>query len=297
MKPSLTLDFHPADVLPLGELTLLWREVYANYPVPLPFTEDELNRFIVMSGIDLRQSQVAVLDDVPIGLALAGVNGREAWIGGFGVVNAHRRSGVGLALMRHQCRVLDGANIAHIRLETMTAEPSRKLYGQAGFVDRRSLYSFNSPALGSGADPLVIVQPEALPDLHRRLHTGTSAATWQRDLPNVMRAVERDRLTILGWRGGTSINAYAVEQSSGGVSRLIDVAAESHHAAEAMIMSLASRVRGRRLCLNDEPADSPIANTLKRFGAAPRTQKAEMMRVCLPERAYVAEARREPVPC
>ena len=45
MRPP-SLDFHPADVLPLGELTLLWREVYANYPVPLPFTEDELTRTI-----------------------------------------------------------------------------------------------------------------------------------------------------------------------------------------------------------------------------------------------------------
>ena len=76
------IGFHPADVLPLGELTLLWREVYANYPVPLPFTEDELARFIRMSGIDLSLSQVATVDDVPVGLSLAACHDKAGWSDG-----------------------------------------------------------------------------------------------------------------------------------------------------------------------------------------------------------------------
>lgn len=278
MRPP-SLDFHPADVLPLGELTLLWREVYANYPVPLPFTEDELERFISMSAVDLGLSLVAVANDLPVGLSFVAAAGTEAWIGGFGVIDAHRRTGIGLALMRHQCRILEGSGVTETRLEVMTANRARRLYASAGFVDRRRLLSFNSPAMGGGADPLVVLQPELLPDLHRRLHIGVSAAPWQRNEANVMRAVVRDRLTLLGWRSGMGIAAYAVEQNSGGVSRLIDVAAESSHAAEAIIASLAARVRGRRLCVGDEPADSPIAQALRRFGAAPRTQRYEMMRL------------------
>jgi ribosomal protein S18 acetylase RimI-like enzyme len=274
-----SLDFQPADVLPLGELTLLWREIYANYPVPLPFTEDELERFISMSAVDLGLSLVAVANDLPVGLSFVAAAGTEAWIGGFGVIDAHRRTGIGLALMRHQCRILEGSGVTETRLEVMTANRARRLYASAGFVDRRRLLSFNSPAMGGGADPLVVLQPELLPDLHRRLHIGVSDAPWQRNEANVMRAVVRDRLTLLGWRSGMGIAAYAVEQNSGGVSRLIDVAAESSHAAEAIIASLAARVRGRRLCVGDEPADSPIAQALRRFGAAPRTQRYEMMRL------------------
>lgn len=274
-----SLDFHPAAALPLVELTLLWRGVYANYPVPLPFTEDELERFISMSAIDLELSLVAMAGEAPVGLSLAAATGAEAWVGGFGVVEAHRRTGIGLALMRRQCRVLEAAGVAETRLEVMTANRARRLYASAGFIDRRSLVSFNSPAMGAGADPLVVLQPEQLPDLHRRLHIGVSAAPWQRSEANVMRAVMRDRLTVLGWRSSLGIAAYAVEQNSGGVSRLIDAAAESSHAAEALIASLAARVRGRRLCLGDEPADSPVAQALRRFGAAPRTQRYEMMRL------------------
>lgn len=277
MKHSLV--FHPADALPPGELTLLWREVYANYPVPLPFTEDELDRFISMSAIDLGLSVVAMVDGVPVGLSLAATAGVEAWVGGFGVINAHRRTGIGLALMRRQCRILEAAGVAQTRLEVMTANRARRLYALAGFADRRRLVSFNSPAMGARADPLVVLQPEQLPDLHRRLHIGVSAAPWQRSKDNLMRAVLRDRLTVLGWRSSMGIAAYAVEQNSGGVSRLVDVAAESGHAAEAIIASLAARVRGRRLCLGDEPADSPIAQALRRFGAAPRTQRCEMIRL------------------
>lgn len=285
-----SLDFHPADVLPLGELTLLWREVYANYPVPLPFTEDELDRFISMSAIDLGLSLVAVADDVPVGLSFVAAAGGEAWVGGFGVIDAHRRTGIGLALMQRQCQGLEAAGAAETRLEVMTANRARRLYASVGFIDRRRLVSFNSPAMGVGADPLVVLQPEQLPALHRRLHIGVSAAPWQRSEANVMRAVTRDRLTVLGWRSSLGIAAYAVEQNSGGVSRLIDVAAESQHAAEAIIASLAARVRGRRLCLGDEPADSPVALALRRFGAAPRTQRYEMMRLSAQSRSSASDA-------
>ena len=275
-----SLDFHPADVLPLGELTLLWREVYANYPVPLPFTEDELGRFIALSSIDLGLSQIAVVDDAPVGLSLSARTADTAWIGGFGVVDSHRRTGVGLALIRHQCRELESAGVAAMRLEVMAANRARRLYATAGFVDRRRLYSFNSPAVGrGGADPLVVLQPDQLPALPRRLHVGASAAPWQREIEGVMRAVERDRLTILGWSREGRVAAYAVELTSGGVSRLIDAAAEDERAAEALVASLASRTRGRRLSLGDEPAESPIAQALRRFGAAPRTQRYEMMRL------------------
>jgi len=274
-----SLDFHPADVLPLGELTLLWREVYANYPVPLPFTEDELERFISMSGIDLGLSLVAVVDGVPIGLCLAAAEVADSWVGGFGVVDAYRRTGIGLALMRRQCDALDARGVAHTRLEVMPSNRARRLYATAGFADRRRLVSFNSPALGLGADPLVVLPPTQLPALHRRLHIGVSAPPWQRTEENVMRAVLRDKLTVLAWRSDLGVAAYAVEQNSGGVSRLIDAAAESAHAAEALIASLAARVRGRRLCLGDEPAASPIAQAMRRFGAAPRTHRFEMMRL------------------
>lgn len=279
-----SLDYHPAYLLPLGELTLLWREVYANYPVPLPFTEDELERFISMSAIDLELSLVAVANNEPVGLSFVAATGAEAWIGGFGVIESHRRSGIGLALMRRQCRVLELAGVTETRLEVMTTNRARRLYTTAGFVDRRRLVSFNSPAMGVSADPLVVLQPEQLPGLHRRLHHGVSAAPWQRSETNVMRALMRDRLTLLGWRSCTGIAAYAVEQNSGGVCRLIDVAAENSHAAEAIIASIATRVRGRRLYLGDEPADSPISLALRRFGAAPRTQRYEMMRLSPPTR-------------
>ncbi|MGO4408863.1 MULTISPECIES: GNAT family N-acetyltransferase [unclassified Brevundimonas] len=278
MKASPTGN-HPADVLPPGELTLLWREIYANYPVPLPFTEDELARFIEGSGVDLPLSQVATVGDTPVGLSLAARSQGEAWIGGFGVVAAHRRTGVGSDLLRHQCRVLEAAGIVSTRLEVMTTNKARRLYASAGFIDRRRLDSFNSAAVGGGADPLEVIPPDDLARLHRRMHVGVSAAPWQRELEAVERAVRRDRLTILGWRSPTGLAAYAVEQARSGVTYLIDAAAENDQAAEALIASLAARTRGRRLSLADEPAQSPIARAFKRFGATPRTQRFEMLRL------------------
>lgn len=273
------LAFQPASSLPMSKLTLLWRDVYSNYPVPLPFTEDELDRFIRMSGICLDLSQIALADDQPVGLSLAGSDGDTAWIGGFGIASLHRRCGIGLAMLRSQTREFDQRGIRNSRLEVITTNRARRLYANSGYVDRRRLYSFNSPAVGNSADPLEVVPVEDLPALHQRLHVGVSAAPWQRELPGVMRAVERDHLTILGWRGPNGIAAYAVEQNRSGLTHLVDAVAECASSAEGLVSSLAARSRGRRISLGDEPSNSPVAKAFKRFGASPRIQRMEMVRL------------------
>lgn len=288
------LGFLTADSLTSSELTLLWREVYANYPVPLPFTEDELARFITMSGIDLSLSQVATVDNRAIGLCFVAQEEDEAWIGGFGVVAAHRRTGIGLALMRHQNGLLDEAGVRHTRLEVLLTNRARRLYANAGFVDRRRLYSFNSPAVGSHGDELVPLSLEELAALHKRLRTGPSAPPWQKNLSAVLRAVERDHLTAVGWRGPNGISAYAVEQARSGLTDLVDVAAECTVSAEGIVAALAARSRGRRLSLGDEPSSSPIAKALKRFGAAPRAVRSEMVRMGRPVERPAAQDLRYP---
>jgi N-acetylglutamate synthase-like GNAT family acetyltransferase len=50
--------------------------------------------------IDLDASRVAYRDREPIGLANLGIRGEDGWIGGVGVVDSARRSGVGETLMR-----------------------------------------------------------------------------------------------------------------------------------------------------------------------------------------------------
>lgn len=280
---SPVLAFQSASSLSISRLTLLWRDVYANYPVPLPFTEDELDRFIRMSGICLELSQIAMLDGQAVGLSLAGREDNAAWIGGFGVVPQHRRTGIGLSLMRSQTRELDQQGIRNTRLEVIATNRARRLYAHGGFVDRRRLYSFNSPAVGTSADPLVPVSLEELRELHYRLHVGVSGSPWQRELSGVVRAVERDQLSIVGWKGPEGISAYAVEQNRAGLTHLVDAAAACQVSAEGLVAGLAVRSRGRRISLGDEPSNSPIAKAFKRFGASPRTIRLEMVRTFRPE--------------
>lgn len=274
---TLQPDFHAASEMPMSALTLLWREVYANYPVALPFTEDELARFILMSGIDLTTSRIAYLNGQPIGLSLASRNEDQAWIGGFGVVMHQRFKGVGLTLLQNQIRLLEAMAVKQIRLEVLANNRARRLYKRAGFADRRQLCSFNSPAVGKGRDTLVQVAPEDLPALHRHMHVGASAATWQKSIDCVMRAVERDQLNIIGLADQAQITAYAVEQNRAGHTHLVDIAAESYNAAEHIIVALASCNNGRHISLGDEPATSHISKVLKRFGAAPRSMRMEMV--------------------
>lgn len=263
----------------MSQLTLLWRDVYFNYPAPLPFTEDELDRFIRMSGLCLELSQIALAEGEPVGLSLAGHDREVGWIGGFGVASSHRRCGIGLAILRSQTRKLDQQGIRNSRLEVINTNRARRLYANSGYVDRRRLFSFNSPAVGTAADPLEVLPVEDLPALHNRLHVGASVAPWQRELPGVLRAIERDHLTILGWRGPAGIAAYAVEQNRPGLTHLVDAAAECPTSAAGLVSSLAARSRGRRISLGDEPSTSPIAKAFRRFGASPRIQRIEMVRL------------------
>lgn len=269
-------DFHAASELPMSSLTLLWREVYANYPVALPFTEDELERFIRMSGIDLSLSRIARVNGQPIGLSFAARQGDQAWIGGFGVTLQNRFKGVGLSLMMNQIKLLEAMAVKQIRLEVLLTNRARRMYKRAGFVDRRQLCSFNSPAVGKGRDTLVQISPEELPALHKRMHTGGSTATWQKSVECVMRAVERDQLNVVGLRDASGVTAYAVEQVRAGHTHLVDIAADSYNAAEDIVVALASRNNGRHISLGDEPANSHISKVLKRFGAAPRSMRMEM---------------------
>lgn len=273
---TLQPEFHAASAIPMSALTLLWRDVYANYPAALPFTEDELARFIRMSGIDLGASRIAYLDDTPIGLSLAAHLDDRAWIGGFGIAANHRLKGIGLTLMQNQIRLLEAMAIRQIRLEVLMSNHARRMFKHAGFADCRQLCSFNSPAVGKGHDSLVPLSPQELPALHRRMHVTSSAPTWQKSIECVMRAVERDQLNVVGMKDGTGITAYAVEQNRAGHTHLIDIVAESYNAAEGIIIALASRNNGRHISLSDEPANSHISKVLKRFGAAPRSMRMEM---------------------
>jgi GNAT superfamily N-acetyltransferase len=96
----LSLELRSARSLSVGERAELFTAAYEGYVVPMRIDEASLTWMQEKFDFDLDGSRVAYRDGEPVGLANLAVRGRDAWIGGVGVVASGRRAGVGEALMR-----------------------------------------------------------------------------------------------------------------------------------------------------------------------------------------------------
>jgi GNAT superfamily N-acetyltransferase len=84
----------------VGERAELFTAAYEGYVVPMRIDEASLAWMEEKFDFDLDASRIASRDGEPAGLANLAVRGRDAWIGGVGVVASARRAGLGEALMR-----------------------------------------------------------------------------------------------------------------------------------------------------------------------------------------------------
>jgi GNAT superfamily N-acetyltransferase len=86
--------------LSLGERAELFTAAYEGYVVPMHIDEAALAWMQEKLDFDLEASRIAYRNGEPVGLANLAVRGRDAWIGGIGVVASARRAGVGETLMQ-----------------------------------------------------------------------------------------------------------------------------------------------------------------------------------------------------
>jgi GNAT superfamily N-acetyltransferase len=96
----LSLELRSARTLSVGERAELFTAAYEGYVMPMLIDEASLAWMQEKFDFDLDASRIAYRDGDPVGLANLAVRGRDAWIGGVGVVASARRAGLGEALMR-----------------------------------------------------------------------------------------------------------------------------------------------------------------------------------------------------
>ena len=96
----MSLELRSARTLSVGERAELFTAAYEGYVVPMRIDEASLAWMEEKFDFDLDASRIAYRDGEPAGLANLAVRGRDAWIGGVGVVASARRAGLGEALMR-----------------------------------------------------------------------------------------------------------------------------------------------------------------------------------------------------
>ena len=141
------LDLRSARSLSLGQRVELFNAAYEGYLLPFHVDEATLAFMDEAFDLDLDASRIAFRDGEPVGLVNLGVRGRDAWIGGVGVIASARRSGVGETLMRAVHEKARSLGIERVWLEVFdTNVGARTLYEKLGYEPVQDVEVWTLPA-------------------------------------------------------------------------------------------------------------------------------------------------------
>lgn len=134
------------NILPISDIDFIdfanvLNEAYQDYFVPLNMSPESLQARVIQDAIDLKMSCVAREDGRLIGVGMLAHRGERAWIGGIGIVKAHRRKGIGRQIMNQLISNARKLNVKQIQLEVIAENTiARNLYKDLGFKAGRMLY-------------------------------------------------------------------------------------------------------------------------------------------------------------
>ena len=123
-----------------AELAALFTASYAGYVVPFAVDANVVRFLTEAYDLDRDASRIAMRDGQPVGLVNLGLRGREAWIGGVGVVPSERRRGTGRALMLAVQAEARARGVERVWLEVIVENTQAiSLYEQLGYEHLRGL--------------------------------------------------------------------------------------------------------------------------------------------------------------
>lgn len=257
-----------ASALGAEALLAVWNEAYRGYFVPFQFDAAMLQRHMLLGSIDLDRSCVWFDGSTPMAVALAGVRGERAWLGGWGIAPDWRGKRHSLPLVRDFMQVQVAAGAREIALEALEQNWALRTYEQAGFAYTRRLLVLEG-RLNCATRPGQNASPDtaltALATLPR------APACWQRDIA-ALRAQADLQPVCVG--SANAITGAALIRIDGDWLRVIDIAS-SPDATDALLAALAGAADGRQVRLVNEP-EGTLAEALCAAGLAIANAQREM---------------------
>jgi len=126
----------------LDEFVAAQNEIFADYIVPMKVTKQFFLDFLRSVGGRLSRVLIALDEGRIVGYVNPVVGGREAWIGGLGVVPDHRGMGIGRALMARAEEECRREGVEEVSLEVIIGnDQAHRLYERMGYVDTRRYVS------------------------------------------------------------------------------------------------------------------------------------------------------------
>jgi GNAT superfamily N-acetyltransferase len=231
--------------------------VFAQYVVPISFSEPQYNAHVSVNDIDLAASPIWYDGEDVVAAAVLGVRGRRGWLGGFGLVPEYRGRGLARELLAD---VLDRAwrlDLESVALEVLEQNPSaRQTYVTGGFERTRRLFTYEiDPASLSGDAPYApYVDAEKFIDLPL-----DAAPCWQiedislRRLPTQLHAV-----------GNAS--SFCIFQHHGKAAALVRAGASTADRLAWLAASVVAQTGAESLSMFGVPEESQIAEGARTLG-------------------------------
>lgn len=177
----MSIELQSARSLAPGERAALFNAAYEGYLLPFHIDEQQLASMDDAFDLDLDASRIAYRDGTAVGLGNLGVRGEDAWIGGVGVVQAARRSGVGEALMRALHEQARGRGIRRVWLEVIFENTGAfALYEKLGYRTVRDVEVWSLPAAEDEDDSDEVSEVPAAEAQARIRELRNEREPWQR---------------------------------------------------------------------------------------------------------------------
>ena len=252
----MTLELRSARSLSLGERAELFTAAYEGYLLPFHVEEEQLAFMENAFDHDLDASRVAFRDDEPVGLANLGVRGEDGWVGGVGVVQSTRRTGVGEMLMRALHEQARERGLRRVWLEVIVENTGAfSLYEKLGYEVVQDVEVWTLPAAEgehAGREVPVVEAKAQLPERHE---------PWQRADGTLAHYDD-----VRGLVTDTGAMLFCVRSS----------AQLQQYSGEPGPLLQALRTFGDAYALN-LPVDDPAAEVLRELGGSVVVRQHEML--------------------
>jgi predicted N-acetyltransferase YhbS len=226
---------------------------------PLAMAPAQMNAHIRNTDVAPDRSPLWLdADGRVIGLGLLGLRGRQAWIGGFGIVPSWRGRGLALPLIAACLDHARAAGAMEIELEVLVGnDKALRTYERAGFRETGRLLGVRGEIPAGAASAARV-------DAARLLEHPLRATCWQRAAPGLARIA--------------ALEAVALGDAFLLFTRTDDAITIRHLAAEepSTIAALLAATGGRTASLGNEPQSSPALAGLLTLGFEPFVEQHQM---------------------
>lgn len=201
------MQFKSLENIPIPIITHAFNASFADYELPLQFSEEALMQKIQFEDIDLTNSVGAFDGEQLVGLIFFGFDGQTAWDGGTGVIPTYRGQKLTQRMLEYGFPILKANGINRVLLEVLENNTTAyKIYERAGFRPLRLLHAYKGE-ISTATTRQHNIEILNSPDFDVLLQMGEDTPPWQQMNKRIQN--RGDIITTICIKANDVVAAYA----------------------------------------------------------------------------------------